>query len=42
MMLDLGVLRGAECLGTNVVFVNTSQDVIFHFSLFFVFLPIFT
>lgn len=29
MMLDLGVLRGAECLGTNVVFVNTSQDVIF-------------
>lgn len=42
MMLDLptlGVPRGAECLGTNVVFVNTSQNFIFHSSLSFVFPP---
>ena len=29
-------------LGSNVVFVKTSQDIIFHFILSFVFLPIFT
>lgn len=35
----LGVPRRAECLGTNVVFVNTSQNFIFHSSLSFVFPP---
>ena len=33
---------GAECLGTNVVFMNATQDSIFHFSRSFVFPPIFT
>ena len=45
----LGVPRGggggrgvSESLRSNVVFVKTSQDIIFHFILSFVFLPIFT
>ena len=47
MLRDVGpptldVPRGAECLGAIVVFVNTSQDFIFYFSLSFVFPPIFT
>ena len=35
----LGVPRGAECLGAKVVFVNISQNFIFHSSLSFVFPP---
>ena len=38
----LGVPRGAECLGANVGFGNTSHDFIFYFSLSVVFPPIFT
>ena len=37
----LGVPSGAECLETNIVFVNRSQDFIFHLSLSFVFPPMF-
>ena len=39
---SLGVPGGAECLGTNVVFMNATQVSIFHFSRSFVFPPIFT